>query len=94
MSDDDRNMVLMTVEMPSAGVNDLSAASVANFLGVQPGELDAEFGVVAVDPQRNLFAVMISEDRVKGVSTRLGRRAQGPFANPEIAPFGPIEDGE
>jgi hypothetical protein len=64
-----------------------SLATAAGELGVAERELDADFGVVEIDPDRHRYAVMIEER----AAARVGRRPgiEGPFANPPIEPFGP-----
>jgi hypothetical protein len=75
--------VLATVQGQSP---DLQSAAAQ--LGVSVADLDEEFGVQLLDPERNLYAV-----RVCGESLPLGGADQGtyrgPFSNPRIAPFGP-----
>jgi hypothetical protein len=93
VAEKNNKMVLISVELPTSVRKELSIASVAQYLGVQPSELDAEFGVVSVDPQRQLYAIMIAENRMKGVLVRLGPKAKGPFSDPEIGPFRPVEEG-
>jgi hypothetical protein len=70
--------VMMTVELdPDAAT--LGAA--AGRMGVDPAALDADFGVVPIDPDQNLYTVMVEEDA--------GARGGGPYSNPRIEPFGP-----
>ncbi len=56
-------------------------------LELEVGELDADFGVVNIDPDQGLYAVLVEEKTAQ----RLGERpdVRGPFANPPIEPFGP-----
>jgi hypothetical protein len=76
--------VMMTVELDPAAT-DLAAA--AERLGVSPERLDAQFGVVAIDPDHNLYTVMVDEAVSAGAARRKG--VSGPFSNPQIAPFSP-----
>jgi hypothetical protein len=76
--------VMMTVELDPAAA-DLAAA--AERLGVAPERLDAQFGVVAIDPENHLYTVMVDEAVSAGAAARKG--VAGPFSNPPIAPFGP-----
>jgi hypothetical protein len=64
-----------------------SLAAVKRKLGLQAGEIDEEFGVVPIDPDANLFTVLVEEGVVTKVQGQEGVR--GPFANPKIEPFGP-----
>ncbi|MDC7787938.1 hypothetical protein PQJ75_24545 [Rhodoplanes sp. TEM] len=70
-------------------------AEAATQLGLGPADLDAGFGVVPVDPERNLFAVGVRADRVPPAAPgQAGEVYRGPFSNPEIAPFGPVQPAE
>jgi hypothetical protein len=76
--------VMMTVEL------DPEAATVANAaerLGVAPDQIDAEFGVVNIDPEQNLYTVLVDEQAATGAGDRPG--VEGPFSNPRIEPYGP-----
>jgi hypothetical protein len=75
---------LMTVELPPGAV---SLEEAAKRLGVAPEQLDAEFGLVPVDPDNNLYSVMVDERAAERAGRRAG--AEGPFSNPRIEPFGP-----
>jgi hypothetical protein len=76
--------VMMTVKLdPEAATPELAAQR----LGVPREKLDAEFGVVNIDPQRHLYAVLLDEDVAAGVSATEG--VAGPYSNPPIEPFGP-----
>ena len=56
-------------------------------------EVDTAYGLVAVDPARHVYALLVTPsagERIRGTSG-----AGGPYANPRIEPFGPPEpDGE
>lgn len=76
-----------------------SLAEAAAELGLTVDALNPEFGVVPIDPTRRLFAVEVWADRLKPMgdagrgSGTAGDGAtaddyRGPYANPEIAPFG------
>jgi hypothetical protein len=78
-------MALMTVTIPGEHPGIARAAQV---LGVAPEAMDQAFGVVPIDPARNLYAVQVREDALKGKQKK-GKDFEGPFANPRIEPFGP-----
>jgi hypothetical protein len=83
----DSKTVLMTVTGTN-GPPTLEEA--ARQIGVDVSKLNAAFGVIAIDPERNNYAVEVDTDAVpRGTSGSV----RGPFSNPPIAPFGPIQDG-
>lgn len=51
-------------------------------------DLDAGFGVVAVDPSRGLYSVRARADRLRPDQSSEYR---GPFSDPKIEPVGPIK---
>jgi hypothetical protein len=60
--------------------------------GLKPEELDAQFGVIAVDPEANTYTILLDAaayERISGES--ISDELEGPFSNPPIAPFGPPE---
>ncbi len=74
----------MTVELdPEAA----TVAAAAERLGIDPARIDAEFGVVSIDPERHLYSVLVDEEAASGAQGRAG--VEGPFSNPRIEPFGP-----
>lgn len=78
---------LLTVH---GGASQPSLESAARQLGVSFDDIDLAFGVVPVDPGAGLYCVQVRADRVpEGLGDR--RPYVGPFANPEIAPFGPVD---
>ena len=56
-------------------------------LGLNKGEIDQEFGVVALNPEEHLYAILVDE----AIGAKLAElpEVSGPYANPTIAPFGP-----
>ena len=60
-----------------------SLAEAAAQLGVAVADLDQGFGVVMLDPAGGLYFVAVDAHRYVGAA------GTGPFANPEISPFGP-----
>ena len=75
---------LYTVET-SNGPPSLAEAAAALHRPV--GDLDASYGVIAIDPRRGLYTV-----RAKTAAEphpQMEPEASGPFSDPQIAPFGP-----
>ena len=81
----DKPMVLMVVK---GDKGQPSLADAARQLKVTIEDLDAGFGVVAVDPDRGLYSVRVFADRVKPDQSSEYR---GPFSDPEIGPVGPVK---
>jgi hypothetical protein len=50
-------------------------------------DVDANYGLVPIDPDENRYAILVEESAADRVAAQPG--AQGPFANPRIEPFGP-----
>jgi hypothetical protein len=65
---------------------------VLSMLGLQPADVDAEFGVVATDPAADLFVVRVEDhalDRARvALSGRPPHPAEGVFGDPRIEPTG------
>lgn len=76
---------MMTIVAPR-GAPSLEEA--ARQLGIDPNDMDASFGVVPIDPQRGLYAVQI---RSKKPQQPASGQYQGPWSNPRIEPFGPVQ---
>lgn len=80
--------VLMTVTGTHGAPPTLQDA--ARQLGVAPSRLNPTFGVIAIDVREGRFAVEVEASALpKGT----GGAERGPFSNPPIAPFGPIQAG-
>ena len=58
-------------------------------LGVDESLVDRDFGLVNIDPEQHLYAVLVDESAATGAATRAG--VNGPFSNPKIETLGPPE---
>jgi hypothetical protein len=56
-------------------------------LGLGDDEIDADFGVVEIDPDAHQYAILVEQPAAERVGGKQG--VEGPFANPPIEPFGP-----
>jgi hypothetical protein len=67
-------------------------AEVAETLGLDSGELDPDFGVIATDPARGLYAVRIAAEAAPRAREALAARGiggpEGVFSDPGIDPAG------
>jgi hypothetical protein len=81
-------MALMTVHGPNGAP---SLAEAAGELGVSMADMDDKFGVVPIDPENKLYAVQVKGSSIAGGKAESGEEYRGPFSNPKIAPFGPIQ---
>jgi hypothetical protein len=57
-------------------------------LALRPEQIDPSFGVVNVDPDNDLYAVMIDSSVVDESSRN--KDLSGPFSNPKIETFGRV----
>ncbi|GGO23117.1 hypothetical protein GCM10010116_46660 [Microbispora rosea subsp. aerata] len=74
--------VLITVRLPAPAT--LEAAM--RRLGLAEDEVDAAYGLVPVDPARDLYVLRVTEDAGRRVG---GGADGGPFSDPPIEPYGP-----
>jgi hypothetical protein len=79
---------MMTIVSPRGAP---SLAEVARQLGVGREDIDANFGVVPIDPERGLYAVQVRSGKAHPPASS---EYQGPWSNPRIEPFGPIQGPE
>lgn len=88
MSDDH---VLINVTLPIEVAQVPTPDSVAGYLGLAVSDLQESYGVVPVGATGRLFSVMVAKDKFDRMSDEAKRNIEGPFANPKIAPFGPVK---
>jgi hypothetical protein len=62
-----------------------SLEQVAKKYGFKTNDIDQEFGVVEIDPQDNLYSILVEEN---AVVLKDAKNIKGPFSNPRIEPFG------
>ncbi len=82
--------VLMTVTSPGLKP-DLKRA--ADILKVSLKSVDSNFGVVAVDPDKGIYAVQVAAEALPAQAQQSPKSFSGPFSNPRIEAFGPRRMG-
>ena len=82
--------VMIQLSLPGGEPTLAEAAAV---LGLNPDELDPDFGVIATDPEQGLYTIRVQSNVVARARAALEARgvggAEGIFSDPRIAPFGP-----
>lgn len=65
---------------------------VAAILGIDVAALDPAFGIIATDPERGLYAVLVAPEAAERACRAIEARgvggAEGVFSDPRISPFG------
>lgn len=56
---------------------------------LKPDEIDEEFGVVEIDPERHDYTILVELEAARKVSPTENWDVSGPYSNPRIEPFGP-----
>lgn len=87
----DRPTVMVTVTLPP---EDASLETAMAQLGLAPEEVDADFGLVPLDPESGTYALLVAQEageRVTAGDAASEQGVEGPFSNPVIEPFGPPE---
>lgn len=77
-------MALMTV-FGKSGPPTRSVA--AEQLGIAAADINPDYGVVLIDPDKNMYAVMVRADRLPSGGEPQNPYS-GPFSDPRIEPFG------
>jgi hypothetical protein len=63
--------------------------------GFAPDDIDLDYGVIEIDPQDNLYTILVEEAALERISDEYNTktdREEGFFSNPRIEPFGLEED--
>lgn len=69
------------------GPQDATLARVRKKLNLKIDEVDLDFGLVTLSPERHLYAIVVKDDVADRLEGRQG--VIGSYSNPVIGPFGP-----
>jgi hypothetical protein len=82
-----KQMLLLTVHDQG---DDVTLESLMRTLGLRAGEVDMEYGLQMIDPVAGDYVLLVDADAAARIDPALAD-VSGPYANPEIEPFGPPE---
>jgi len=80
--------VMMTIQSSGKAP---TVQSVKERYGLTDDEIDPQFGVVAVDPDAELYTVLVEDQAAPKLGSQADWSVKGPYSNPRIEPFGPPE---
>jgi hypothetical protein len=76
--------VMMTIRVPRDAPPKIEDVRARYHLA--PDDLDATFGVIAVDPSDGTYTVLVEEHALSKLCSDANWEVAGPFANPRIDP--------
>ena len=62
---------------------------IQKMFGLTDKDVDVSFGVVEVDPQAQVYTILVEESGAAKVRSNNEVKVEGPFSNPRIDTFGP-----
>lgn len=68
--------------------------AICHKFGFNIDELDQQYGVIEIDPDKCLYSILVEDSAAARVSPEWrteDNTLEGPFSNPRIEPFGPPE---
>lgn len=78
--------IMMTIRAPEGAPTVLD---IVTRYGLQPGEIDEEFGVVEIDPADHAYTILVEPEAAQKIQPNEKWEITGPFSNPKIEPFWP-----
>lgn len=75
---------MVTLELKPANA---TLEHVRKKLKLRKSEVDEEFGLISVSPEKNLYAILVDEKVAARIEGSAG--VVGSYSNPRIEPFGP-----
>jgi hypothetical protein len=86
--EDAMSKVMVTV----AGAGDrCSLSEVKRRFDLADDEIDADFGVIEIDPDAHLYTVLVEEDAAQRLRDAGATGLSGPYSNPVIGAYGPTQ---
>lgn len=76
--------VMMTIHAPQGSP---TLQEVMRQYGIEPHEIDQQFGVVPIDPEKNDYTILIEQSAAQKVSPSQKWDVSGPYSNPSIDTF-------
>ena len=84
------NMVMMNLRASTPPTID----ELKERFNLRDEEIDMTFGVIEVDPVEGVYTVRVDESKVSDIfgDMKLSKlELEGPFSDPKIEPFGPVD---
>lgn len=78
--------VMLTIRAPQ-GVP--TVQEIVERYGLQPDEIDEQFGVIAIDPDDHAYTILIEPSAAQKIQPDEKWAISGPFSNPKIEPLWP-----
>lgn len=83
--------VLLTVRLTAEIATDATLESIAGFLGVPASSMDQDYGVIPLTAGNEVVSIIMSASAFENMPDTAKKHVEGPFSNPKIAPFSPLE---
>lgn len=76
--------VMMTIHAPG---DTPTLKEIVSKYGLEPDELDHEFGIVPIDPEKNDYTILVEQSAASKISPNEQWDVSGPYSNPRIETF-------
>lgn len=76
--------VMMTIHSPGDAP---TLQEIVGKYGLEPDELDEQFGVVLIDPEKNDYTILVEQSAASKISPSKQWDVSGPYSNPPIETF-------
>jgi len=78
--------VMLTIRAPEGAP---TVPEIVSRYGLQPGEIDEQFGVIGIDPKDHAYTILVEPSAAQKIQPDKKWEISGPFSNPKIEPFWP-----